>query len=312
MKRVLVTGGAGFIGSHLCERLLKEGNEVFCMDNLETGSIRNIATFKQNPLFHFIQEDVIEPIDLQVDEIFNFACPASPPRYQKDPVHTLKTSVLGALNLLELATNTGAKIMQASTSEVYGDPTISPQPETYWGNVNPIGPRSCYDEGKRCAETLFFDYGRQYGTKIKVIRIFNTYGPRMDPEDGRVVSNFIVQALKNEPLTVYGDGSQTRSFCYIDDLIEGIMRMMQTDESFTGPVNLGNPEEVTVLEVAKLVLELTCSKSEIEFRPLPQDDPKRRKPDITLARQTLGWEPTVKLKEGLITTIQYFRECLRF
>jgi len=312
MKRVFVTGGAGFIGSHLCERLLKEGNEVFCMDNLETGSIRNIETFKQNPLFHFIQEDVIEPIDLQVDQIFNFACPASPPRYQKDPVHTLKTSVLGALNLLELATNAGAKIMQASTSEVYGDPTISPQPETYWGNVNPIGPRSCYDEGKRCAETLFFDYGRQFGTKIKVIRIFNTYGPRMDPEDGRVVSNFIAQALKNEPLTVYGDGSQTRSFCYIDDLIEGIMRMMQTDESFTGPVNLGNPEEVTVLEVAKLVLELTCSKSEIEFRPLPQDDPKRRKPDITLARQTLGWEPMAKLEEGFITTIQYFKECLRF
>jgi len=312
MKRVLVTGGAGFIGSHLCERLLNEGNEVFCMDNLETGSIRNIETFKENPLFHFIQQDVIEPIDLQVDEIFNFACPASPPRYQKDPVHTLKTSVLGALNLLELATNTGAMIMQASTSEVYGDPTISPQPETYWGNVNPIGPRSCYDEGKRCAETLFFDHGRQFGTKIKVIRIFNTYGPRMDPEDGRVVSNFIVQALKNEPLTVYGNGSQTRSFCYIDDLIEGIMRMMQTDESFTGPVNLGNPEEVTVLEVAKLVLELTGSKSEIQFRPLPQDDPKRRKPDITLARQTLGWEPTVKLKEGLVTTIQYFRECLRF
>ncbi len=312
MKRVLVTGGAGFIGSHLCERLLNEGNEVFCMDNLETGSIRNIETFKENPLFHFIQQDVIEPIDLQVDEIFNFACPASPPRYQKDPVHTLKTSVLGALNLLELATNAGAKIMQASTSEVYGDPTISPQPETYWGNVNPIGPRSCYDEGKRCAETLFFDYGRQFGTKIKVIRIFNTYGPRMDPEDGRVVSNFIAQALKNEPLTVYGDGSQTRSFCYIDDLIEGIMRMMQTDESFTGPVNLGNPEEVTVLEVAKLVLELTCSKSEIEFRPLPQDDPKRRKPDITLARQTLGWEPMAKLEEGFITTIQYFKECLRF
>jgi len=312
MKRVLVTGGAGFIGSHLCERLLNEGNEVFCMDNLETGSIRNIETFKENPLFHFIQQDVIEPIDLQVDEIFNFACPASPPRYQKDPVHTLKTSVLGALNLLELATNAGAKIMQASTSEVYGDPAISPQPETYWGNVNPIGPRSCYDEGKRCAETLFFDYGRQFGTKIKVIRIFNTYGPRMDPEDGRVVSNFIAQALKNEPLTVYGDGSQTRSFCYIDDLIEGIMRMMQTDESFTGPVNLGNPEEVTVLEVAKLVLELTCSKSEIEFRPLPQDDPKRRKPDITLARQTLGWEPMAKLEEGFITTIQYFKECLRF
>jgi len=312
MKRVLVTGGAGFIGSHLCERLLNEGNEVFCMDNLETGSIRNIETFKENPLFHFIQQDVIEPIELRVDEIFNFACPASPPRYQKDPVHTLKTSVLGALNLLELATNTGAKIMQASTSEVYGDPAISPQPETYWGNVNPIGPRSCYDEGKRCAETLFFDYGRQFGTKIKVIRIFNTYGPRMDPEDGRVVSNFIAQALKNEPLTVYGDGSQTRSFCYIDDLIEGIMRMMQTDESFTGPVNLGNPEEVTVLEVAKLVLELTCSKSEIEFRPLPQDDPKRRKPDITLARQTLGWEPMAKLEEGFITTIQYFKECLRF
>ena len=312
MKRVLVTGGAGFIGSHLCERLLNEGNEVFCMDNLETGSIRNIETFKENLLFHFIQQDVIEPIDLQVDEIFNFACPASPPRYQKDPVHTLKTSVLGALNLLELATNAGAKIMQASTSEVYGDPTISPHPETYWGNVNPIGPRSCYDEGKRCAETLFFDYGRQFGTKIKVIRIFNTYGPRMNIEDGRVVSNFIVQALKNEPLTVYGDGSQTRSFCYIDDLIEGIMRMMQTDESFTGPVNLGNPEEVTVLEVAKLVLELTCSKSEIEFRPLPQDDPKRRKPDITLARQTLGWEPMAKLEEGFITTIQYFKECLRF
>ncbi len=310
MKRVLVTGGAGFIGSHLCERLLNEGNEVFCMDNLETGSIRNIETFKENRLFHFIQQDVIDPIDVDVDQIFNFACPASPPRYQKDPVHTLKTSVLGALNLLELATNTGAMIMQASTSEVYGDPTISPQPETYWGNVNPIGPRSCYDEGKRCAETLFFDYGRQFGTKIKVIRIFNTYGPRMDPQDGRVVSNFIVQALKNEPLTVYGDGSQTRSFCYIDDLIEGIMRMVQADDSFTGPLNLGNPEEVTVLEVAKLVLKLTGSKSEIQFRSLPQDDPKRRKPDITLARQTLGWEPTVKLEEGLNTTIQYFRECL--
>jgi len=306
----LVTGGAGFIGSHLCERLLNEGNEVFCMDNLETGSIRNIETFKENRLFHFIQQDVIDPIDVDVDQIFNFACPASPPRYQKDPVHTLKTSVLGALNLLELATNTGAMIMQASTSEVYGDPTISPQPETYWGNVNPIGPRSCYDEGKRCAETLFFDYGRQFGTKIKVIRIFNTYGPRMDPQDGRVVSNFIVQALKNEPLTVYGDGSQTRSFCYIDDLIEGIMRMVQADDSFTGPLNLGNPEEVTVLEVAKLVLKLTGSKSEIQFRSLPQDDPKRRKPDITLARQTLGWEPTVKLEEGLNTTIQYFRECL--
>jgi len=312
MKRVLVTGGAGFIGSHLCERLLNEGNEVFCMDNLETGSIRNIETFKENPLFHFIQQDVIDPIDIEVDQIFNLACPASPPRYQKDPVHTLKTSVLGALNLLELATNTGAMIMQASTSEVYGDPTISPQPETYWGNVNPIGPRSCYDEGKRCAETLFFDYGRQFGTKIKVVRIFNTYGPRMDPEDGRVVSNFIVQALKNEPLTVYGDGSQTRSFCYIDDLIEGILKVMQTDDSFTGPVNLGNPGEFTVLELARLVLELTCSKSKIEFRPLPQDDPKRRKPDITLARRTLGWEPTVKLEEGLIATIQYFRECLRF
>ncbi|HAR40449.1 MAG TPA: NAD-dependent dehydratase [Coprothermobacter sp.] len=310
MKRVLVTGGAGFIGSHLCERLLNEGNEVFCMDNLETGSIRNIETFKENPLFHFIQQDVIDPIDIDVDQIFNFACPASPPRYQKDPVHTLKTSVLGALNLLELATNTGAMIMQASTSEVYGDPTISPQPETYWGNVNPIGIRSCYDEGKRCAETLFFDYGRQFGTKIKVVRIFNTYGPRMNPEDGRVVSNFIVQALKNEPLTVYGDGSQTRSFCYIDDLIEGILKVMQTDDSFTGPVNLGNPGEFTVLELARLVLELTSSKSEIQFRPLPQDDPKRRKPDITLARRTLGWEPTVKLEEGLIRTIQYFRECL--
>jgi len=310
MKRVLVTGGAGFIGSHLCERLLNEGNEVFCMDNLETGSIRNIETFKENPLFHFIQQDVIDPIDIDVDQIFNLACPASPPRYQKDPVHTLKTSVLGALNLLELATNTGAMIMQASTSEVYGDPTISPQPETYWGNVNPIGIRSCYDEGKRCAETLFFDYGRQFGTKIKVVRIFNTYGPRMNPEDGRVVSNFIVQALKNEPLTVYGDGSQTRSFCYIDDLIEGILKVMQTDDSFKGPVNLGNPGEFTVLELARLVLELTGSKSEIQFRPLPQDDPKRRKPDITLARQTLGWEPTVKLEEGLFTTIQYFRECL--
>jgi UDP-glucuronate decarboxylase len=280
------------------------------MDNLETGSIRNIETFKENPLFHFIQQDVIDPIDIDVDQIFNFACPASPPRYQKDPVHTLKTSVLGALNLLELATNTGAMIMQASTSEVYGDPTISPQPETYWGNVNPIGIRSCYDEGKRCAETLFFDYGRQFGTKIKVVRIFNTYGPRMNPEDGRVVSNFIVQALKNEPLTVYGDGSQTRSFCYIDDLIEGILKVMQTDDSFTGPVNLGNPGEFTVLELARLVLELTSSKSEIQFRPLPQDDPKRRKPDITLARRTHGWEPTVKLEEGLIRTIQYFRECL--
>jgi len=310
MKRVLVTGGAGFIGSHLCERLLNEGNEVFCMDNLETGSIRNIETFKENPLFHFIQQDVIEPLDLEVDEIYNFACPASPPRYQKDPVHTLKTSVFGGANLLELATKTNAKIMQASTSEIYGDPMVSPQPESYWGNVNPIGIRSCYDEGKRCAETFFFDFHREFGTRIKVIRIFNTYGPRMDANDGRVVSNFIVQALQNEPLTVYGDGSQTRSFCYIDDLVEGIVRMMETDESITGPINLGNPAEFTVFQLAHLVLQLTGSKGEIQFRPLPEDDPKRRKPDITLAKQILGWEPRVDLRDGLTKTIEYFRKIL--
>lgn len=310
MKRVLVTGGAGFIGSHLCERLLSEGNEVFCVDNLETGKVANIMPFIDNPLFHFIQQDVIEPLDLEVDEIYNFACPASPPLYQKDPVHTLKTSVLGAINLLELATKTNARIMQASTSEIYGDPAVSPQPESYWGNVNPIGIRSCYDEGKRCAETFFFDFHREYGTRIKVIRIFNTYGPRMDANDGRVVSNFIVQALRNEPLTVYGDGSQTRSFCYIDDLVEGIVRMMETDDSITGPINLGNPAEFTVLQLAHLVLQLTGSKGEIQFRPLPEDDPKRRKPDITLAKQILGWEPRVDLRDGLIKTLEYFRKTL--
>lgn len=311
MKRVLVTGGAGFIGSHLCERLLSEGNEVFCVDNLETGKIDNIKSFMDNTLFHFIRQDVIEPLDLEVDEIYNFACPASPPRYQKDPVHTLKTSVFGAVSLLELATRTNAKIMQASTSEVYGDPTLSPQPESYWGNVNPIGVRSCYDEGKRCAETFFFDFHREFRTRIKVIRIFNTYGPRMDADDGRVVSNFIVQALRNQPLTVYGDGSQTRSFCYIDDLVEGIIKMMGTDDSITGPINLGNPAEFTVLQLAHLVLQLTESKGEIQFRPLPEDDPKRRKPDITLAKQILRWEPMVDLRDGLIKTIEYFRKTLQ-
>jgi UDP-glucuronate decarboxylase len=281
------------------------------VDNLETGKIDNIKSFMDNTLFHFIRQDVIEPLDLEVDEIYNFACPASPPRYQKDPVHTLKTSVFGAVSLLELATRTNAKIMQASTSEVYGDPTLSPQPESYWGNVNPIGVRSCYDEGKRCAETFFFDFHREFRTRIKVIRIFNTYGPRMDADDGRVVSNFIVQALRNQPLTVYGDGSQTRSFCYIDDLVEGIIKMMGTDDSITGPINLGNPAEFTVLQLAHLVLQLTESKGEIQFRPLPEDDPKRRKPDITLAKQILRWEPMVDLRDGLIKTIEYFRKTLQ-
>ncbi|MFP5222617.1 MAG: UDP-glucuronic acid decarboxylase family protein [Acidobacteriota bacterium] len=305
-KRVLVTGGAGFLGSHLCERLLSEGCEVVCLDNYFTGSKLNIQHLLDNPSFELMRHDVTFPLYIEVDEIYNLACPASPIHYQFDPVQTTKTSVHGAINMLGLAKRVRAKIMQASTSEVYGDPSVHPQPESYWGNVNPIGFRSCYDEGKRCAETLFFDYRRQHNLKIKVVRIFNTYGPRMHPNDGRVVSNFIVQALQGESLTVYGEGQQTRSFCYVDDLIDGFVRSMKTPDEFTGPVNLGNPGEFTILELAKLVIEYTGSKSKIEYRPLPSDDPRQRKPDITLAKSALGWEPTVKLADGLKKTIEYF------
>lgn len=308
MKRILVTGGAGFLGSHLCERLLREGNEVICVDNMFTGQKRNIIHMLDNPFFEFINHDVSFPLYVEVDEIYNLACPASPPHYQHDPVQTTKTSVLGAINMLGLAKRTGAKIFQASTSEVYGDPAVHPQPESYWGNVNPIGIRSCYDEGKRCAETLFFDYHREHGVKIKVARIFNTYGPRMHPEDGRVVSNFIMQALRNEDITIYGDGTQTRSFCYVDDLIEGWIRLMASDDYVTGPVNLGNPGEFTMLELAQKVIEISGSISQIAHMPLPADDPKRRKPDITFAKVKLGWEPNVNLYAGLANTIGYFRE----
>lgn len=307
MKQILVTGGAGFIGSHLCERLLKDGNNVICMDNYFTGRKQNIIHLIDHPYFELVRHDVTFPYYVEVDEIYNLACPASPIHYQFDPVSTTKTSVIGAINMLGLAKRTKARILQASTSEVYGDPVVHPQEESYWGNVNPIGPRSCYDEGKRCAETLFMDYHRQNKVDIKIIRIFNTYGPRMRPDDGRVVSNFIVQALKGEDITIYGDGKQTRSFQYIDDLVEGMIRMMAS-ENFTGPVNLGNPREFTMIELAELVLKMTNSKSKIIFTPLPTDDPKQRKPDITLAKEKLnGWEPTIRLEEGLIDTIKYFR-----
>ena len=307
MKQILVTGGAGFIGSHLCERLLKDGNNVICMDNYFTGLKQNIVHLLDNPYFELVRHDVTFPYYVEVDEIYNLACPASPIQYQFDPVSTTKTSVIGAINMLGLAKRTKARILQASTSEVYGDPIVHPQEESYWGNVNPIGLRSCYDEGKRCAETLFMDYHRQNKVDVKIIRIFNTYGPRMRPDDGRVVSNFIMQALKGEDITIYGDGKQTRSFQYVDDLVEGMIRMMAS-ENFTGPVNLGNPREFTMLELAELVLKMTNSKSKIIFTPLPSDDPKQRKPDITLAKEKLnGWEPKIRLEEGLIDTIKYFK-----
>jgi UDP-glucuronate decarboxylase len=309
MKKILVTGGAGFLGSHLCEKLLNQGHSVVCLDNFFTGREENIERFLSNPAFQLIRHDVTVPLSgIEVDEIYNLACPASPPHYQHDPIHTMKTSVLGALNLLEMARAQGAKIFQASTSEVYGDPSVHPQPESYWGNVNPIGIRSCYDEGKRAAETLFFDYHRQHGVRIKVVRIFNTYGPRMDPNDGRVVSNFIVQALRGQDLTIYGDGSQSRSFCYVDDLIEGFVRLMNTDDAITGPVNLGNPDEFTMLELAQKVLNLTGSSSKLVHKALPQDDPKQRRPDNTKAEQLLGWTPEVPLEDGLRHAIDYFRK----
>lgn len=307
-KRVLITGGAGFLGSHLCERLLEQGNEVICADNFFTGSKENIRHLISNPYFELMRHDVTFPLYVEVDEIYNLACPASPVHYQYDPVQTTKTSVHGAINMLGLAKRVRAKILQASTSEVYGDPQVHPQKEDYWGHVNPIGQRSCYDEGKRCAETLFFDYHRQNQVRIKVARIFNTYGPRMHPTDGRVVSNFIVQALKNQPITVYGDGRQTRSFCYVDDLINGLIKLMNTPDDFTGPVNIGNPGEFTMIELAELVIKLSGSKSKLVFNPLPPDDPKQRKPDIELANKVLGWQPTVKLEDGLRKTIDYFRK----
>jgi UDP-glucuronate decarboxylase len=307
MKKILVTGGAGFLGSHLCEALLKQGHDILCADNLFTGNKVNIAHLMSNPYFEFIRHDITFPLYVEVDQIYNLACPASPIHYQHDPVQTTKTSVHGAINMLGLAKRLRARILQASTSEVYGDPEIHPQTESYWGRVNPIGPRSCYDEGKRCAETLFFDYWRQHRLEIKVLRIFNTYGPRMHPNDGRVVSNFIVQALQGEPLTIYGDGSQTRSFCYVDDLINGMMRFMDSPADFTGPVNMGNPGEFTMLELAERVLRLVGGPSRITFMPLPQDDPRQRQPNITLAEEQLGWQPTVSLEDGLKETIRYFQ-----
>ena len=311
MKKILVTGGAGFIGSHLCERLLNEGNEVICLDNYFTGSKKNIIHLIDNPYFELVRHDVCSPYFVEVDEIYNLACPASPIHYQYNAIKTVKTSVMGALNMLGLAKRINAKILQASTSEVYGDPIIHPQVESYWGNVNPIGERSCYDEGKRCAETLFVNYNRQNNVKVKIIRIFNTYGSNMHPHDGRVVSNFIVQALKGEDITVAGDGSQTRSFQYVDDLLEAMIRMMATRDSFIGPVNTGNPNEFTILELAKKVIELTNSKSQIKFIPLPADDPTQRKPNIDLAKKELNWEPKIQLNEGLIKTIEYFDKLLK-
>ncbi len=305
-KRVLVTGGAGFLGSFLCERLLAEGCDVICMDNFFTGRKANILHLMDNPYFELMRHDVTFPFYVEVDEIYNLACPASPVHYQFDPVQTTKTSVHGAINVLGLAKRVKAKVFQASTSEVYGDPNIHPQPETYWGHVNPIGIRSCYDEGKRCAETLFFDYWRQHNLRIKVVRIFNTYGPRMHPQDGRVVSNFIMQALRGEDISIYGDGTQTRSFCYVSDLIEGWVRLMNSPDEITGPINIGNPGEFTMIELAENVIDLTGSKSRLVFEPLPPDDPKQRKPDITLAKEKLGWEPTIPLREGLAKTIEYF------
>jgi len=307
-KRVLVTGGAGFLGSHLCERLLAEGSDVLCVDNFFTGTRANIQGLLGNPHFELLRHDVTFPLPVEVDQIYNLACPASPVHYQFDPVQTTKTSVMGAINMLGLAKRTKARILQASTSEVYGDPNVHPQPESYWGNVNPIGPRSCYDEGKRCAETLFFDYWRQHQMPIKVVRIFNTYGPRMHPNDGRVVSNFIVQALRGEDITIYGDGSQTRSFCYVDDLVDGFVRMMNSPDDCTGPINIGNPGEFSMLELAHNVLRMTGSKSQLRFLPLPPDDPRQRQPDIAQARARLGWEPKVGLEAGLDRTIAYFRD----
>jgi len=310
MADVLVSGGAGFLGSHLCERLLQDGHEVLCVDNFFTGAKANIAHLLGNPRFELLRHDVTFPLYVEVDQIYNLACPASPTHYQRDPVQTTKTSVHGAINMLGLAKRVKARILQASTSEVYGDPEVHPQNESYWGRVNPIGPRSCYDEGKRCAETLFFDYWRQHSLPIKVVRIFNTYGPRMHPNDGRVVSNFIVQALSNRDITMFGDGRQTRSFCYVSDLIDGLVRMMQTPAAFVGPVNLGNPRESTMIELAELIIELTGSRSRIDWHPLPADDPKQRCPDIDLAREKLDWEPTVALVDGLRETIRYFRDLL--
>jgi UDP-glucuronate decarboxylase len=305
-KKILVTGGAGFLGSHLCERLLNEGNEVVCVDNYFTGQKQNIVHLMDNPYFELIRHDITMPFFIEVNEIYNLACPASPIHYQYNPIKTIKTSVMGAINMLGLAKRINAKILQASTSEVYGDPKIHPQPESYWGNVNPIGLRACYDEGKRCAESLFINYHRQNNVNIKIIRIFNTYGPRMHPNDGRVVSNFINQALRDEEITIYGDGSQTRSFSYVDDTVDGMIRMMNTRNDFIGPVNIGNPFEFTILELAQQVIELTASKSKIIYQPLPSDDPLQRKPDITLAKKELQWEPKVQLREGLIKTIEYF------
>jgi UDP-glucuronate decarboxylase len=310
MKRILVTGGAGFIGSHLCERLLERGHEVLCVDNFYTGARRNVAPLLENSNFELLRHDVTFPLFVEIDEIYNLACPASPIHYQYDPVQTTKTSVHGAINMLGLAKRRKAKILQASTSEVYGDPTVHPQPEDYWGNVNPIGFRSCYDEGKRCAETLFFDYWRQHRLRIKVARIFNTYGPRMHPNDGRVVSNFVVQALKGEAITLYGEGQQTRSFCFVDDLVEGLLRLMDTGDEVTGPINLGNPGEFTIRALAEKVVELTGSKSKIEHRPLPQDDPQQRRPDIGKAKAVLDWAPAIQLEEGLRRTIAYFDRLL--
>lgn len=312
MKRILVTGGAGFVGSHLCERLLKEGNEVACLDNFFTGKKQKIVHLLDNPYFELVRHDVTQPYYIEVDEIYNLACPASPVHYQYNPIKTIKTSVMGAVNMLGLAKRIKAKILQASTSEVYGDPDVHPQPESYWGNVNPIGIRSCYDEGKRCAESLFVNYHQQNKVRIKIIRIFNTYGPKMEPDDGRVVSNFIVQALKGKDITIFGDGTQTRSFQYVSDLVEGMIRMMGTDDSFTGPVNIGNPGEFTMLELAQEILDITGSKSKIIHLPLPQDDPTQRQPDISLAKEKLnGWEPKVPLREGLVKTIDYFDQLLK-
>ena len=310
-KRILVTGGAGFLGSHLCERLLSEGHDVICVDNFYTGTKRNLIHILENPFFELLRHDITFPLYLEVDEIFNLACPASPIHYQNDPVQTTKVNVHGSINMLGLAKRLKAKILQASTSEVYGDPSVHPQPETYTGNVNCIGPRSCYDEGKRCAETLFFDYHRQHNLNIRVVRIFNTYGPRMHPNDGRVVSNFIVQALTEKDITVFGDGSQTRSFCYVDDMIDGFIRMMNGPDEFTGPVNIGNPNEFTILELAEKTIEIVGSKSKIVFRPLPQDDPLQRQPDISLAKEQLDWSPNISLDKGLVKTIEYFDSLLR-
>jgi UDP-glucuronate decarboxylase len=311
MKRILVTGGAGFIGSHLCTRLVNEGNDVICVDNFFTGTKDNIIHLIGNPRFELVRHDVINPFHVEVDRIYNLACPASPVHYQYNPIKTIKTSVMGAINMLGLAKRLKAKILQASTSEVYGDPAVHPQPESYWGNVNPTGVRSCYDEGKRCAETLFMDYHRQNNVRIKIIRIFNTYGPNMSLNDGRVVSNFIVQALANEDITIYGKGDQTRSFQYIDDLIEGMIRVMETDDSFTGPVNVGNPDEFTIKELAEKIIAMTGASSSLLYKELPADDPKQRKPDIQLMRELTGWEPKIELERGLLNTIEYFRKKLR-